>query len=87
MRGTDGGWLCVTTEDRYAHVLGRVKLWETKISESPLQQQQRTRTSYELGLSRHRLHSNLFPSAEMKARALGKVWGVQQLSNGHLSEL
>jgi len=76
MRGTDGSGLCVTAEDRYAHVLGGIKLWETKISGSPHKEQQRTRTSYELGLSRHRLHSNLLPSAEMKARALEKVWGV-----------
>lgn len=73
MRGTNSRGLCVAAKDRYAHVLGGVKLWETKISGRSHHERQRTRTSYELGLSRQRLHSNRLPSAEMKARALNEI--------------
>jgi hypothetical protein len=76
VRRTNSSGLCVAAKDRYAHILGGVKLWETKISGRSHSERQRTRTSYELGLSRHRLHSNRLPSAEMKARALDEVWDM-----------
>ena len=74
VRGTNSSGLCIAAEDRYTHILGGVKLWATKISGSSHNERQRTRTSYELGLSRHRLHSNRLPSAEMKARALDDMY-------------
>ena len=76
VRGTDSSGLCVAAEDRYAHILCGVKLWETKISGRSHYERRRTRTSYELGLSRDCLHSNRLPSAEMKARALDEGWDM-----------